>query len=86
MAAAKAVVAAEELDLPRFTPAAAAMESGENQVTLRFEARDEVTTVPGLARVGGEPSICWKLLRGVEIVIDSASALPRLPEKGLILI
>ena len=47
---------------------------------LRFEALEEVTTVPALARAGGDPSTCWKLLRGVDIVIDSASALPRFPE------
>ena len=47
---------------------------------LRLEALDDVTTVPGFARVGGDPSTCWKLLRGVEMVIDSASTLPRFPE------
>ena len=45
-----------------------------------MEALEEVTTVPALARAGGDPSTCWKLLRGVEMVIDSASALPRFPE------
>lgn len=45
---------------------------------LRVDARDDVTTVPALAR-GGEPSTCAKLLR-VVVLIDSASALPRLLE------
>ena len=53
---------------------------------LLFEARDEVTTVPALARVGGE-SICVTEDRGEDRMpmdweMDSASTLPRVPETG----
>ena len=53
----------------------------DKKVYLRFDALEEVTTVPALAR-GGEPSIWAKLLRGVDMLIDSASALPLVPKTG----
>lgn len=46
---------------------------------LRFDALEDVTTVPAFA-VGGDPSTaCWKLPR---VPIDSASLLPHFPETG----
>ena len=47
---------------------------------LRFDARDDVTTVPALA-AGGDPSADAKLLRGVDTSdnVSSEMAEPRLP-------
>ncbi len=53
------------------------------ELDLRFEAREDVTTVPALA-VGGDPStVVVKLLRGeneLPVMSDSAP-LPRFPRK-----